>query len=75
MHLHFFKEARSSTTIGSDMEHNKCCGQVSTIMRVMSTKDGDLLSQIDNINEKVIPILERFVDQPPQILSTPHQKS
>ena len=30
-----FKEARLSTTIGSDIEHNKICGQVSTIMRVI----------------------------------------
>ena len=26
-----FKEARLSTTIGSDYEHNKFCGQVSTL--------------------------------------------
>ena len=26
-----FKKARLSTTIGSDIEHNKFCGQVSTI--------------------------------------------
>ena len=38
-------------TSGSDLEHNKYVGQVSTIMRVLSSKDGDLLSQFDNINE------------------------
>ena len=33
-----FKEARSSTTIGSDIEHNKFCGQASTIKKVISKK-------------------------------------
>ena len=46
-----FKEARLSVTPGSDLEHNKYVGQVSTIMRVLFSKDGDLLSQFDNINE------------------------
>ena len=46
-----FKEARLGITSGSDLEHNKYCGQVSTIMRVLFSKDGDLLSQFDNINE------------------------
>ena len=69
-----FKEARFSTTIGSDIEHNSFCGQVSTVMRVISSKDGDLLSQFDNINKNDIPVLEKFVDLPPQIGDTPHQK-
>ena len=69
-----FKEARLSTTSGSDIEHNKICGQVSTIMRVISNKDGDLLSQFDNINENDIPDLERLADLLPQEKSTPHQK-
>ena len=43
-------------------------------MRVISIKDGDLLSQFDNINENDIPILERLADLPPQITDTPHQK-
>ena len=68
------KEARLSTTIGSDIEHNKFCGQVSTIMKVISNKDDDLLSQFGNINENDIPLLERLADFPPQIRSTPHQK-
>ena len=62
-----FKEGRLSTTIGSDIEINKFCGQVSTIMRAISNKDGDLLSQFDNINENDIPVLERLADLPPQI--------
>ena len=69
-----FKEARLSTTLGSDIEHNKVCGQLSIIMKVISNKNGDLLSQFDNINENDIPILSRITDLPPQIRSTPHQK-
>ena len=49
------KEARLSTSLGSDIEINKFCGQVSTIMRAISNKDGDLVSQFDNINENDIP--------------------
>ena len=69
-----FKEARLGTTFGSDIEINKFCGQLSTIMRAISNKDGDLLSQFDIIKENDIPILERLADLPPQIRSTPHQK-
>ena len=69
-----FIEARLSTTLGSDIEHNKFCGQVSTIMKVISNKDGDLLSQFDNINENDIPVPEKLADLPPQIKSIPHQK-
>ena len=69
-----FKEARLSTTIGSHIEINKFCGQVSTIMRAISNKDGDFLSQFDNINENDIPVLERLADLPPQIRDSPHQK-
>ena len=69
-----FKEARLSTTIGSDFEHNKFCGQISTSLGVISNKDGDLLSQSDNINANAIPVLERFADLPTQTKSTPHQK-
>ena len=69
----FFQEARLSSTIGCDIEHSNFCGQVSSIMRVISNKDGDLSSQFDNINENDIPILERLADLPPQIKSTQHQ--
>ena len=47
-----FQEARLSTST-TDLEHNKYCGQISTIMRVISSRDADLLSQFDNINERV----------------------
>ena len=43
-------------------------------MRAISNKNGDLLSQFDNINENDIPIVERLADLPLQIRSTPHQK-
>ena len=43
-------------------------------MKVISNKDDDLLSQFGNIIENDIPILERLVNLPPQIRSTPHQK-
>ena len=69
-----FKEACLSTTIGSDIEHNKLCGQVSTIMKVISNKDDDLLSQFGNNIENDIPILERLADLAHQIRSTPHRK-
>ena len=46
-----FKETRLGVTSGSDLEHNKYVGQNSTIMRVLTSKDADLLSQFDNINE------------------------
>ena len=54
-----FKEARLSTTIGSDIEQKKLCGQVSTIMKVISKKDDDLLSKVDKINENDIFLLKR----------------
>ena len=37
-----FKEARLSTSIGSDIENYKFCGQISTIMKVISNRDDDL---------------------------------
>ena len=69
-----FKEARLTTSIGDDIEINKFCGRVSIIMRAISNKDGDLLSQLDNINEKDIPVLNRLADLPVQIRDTPLQK-
>ena len=69
-----FNEASLSTTIGSDIEHNKLCGQASTIMKVISNKDGDLLSQFDNNIEIIIPIFKNFADLLPQTRDSPHQK-
>ena len=47
-----FQEARLGTST-TDLEHNKYCGQISTIMRLVSSRDGDLLSQFDNINAEI----------------------
>ena len=69
-----FKEARLGTTIGSDIEIKKFFGQISSLMRAISNKDGDLLSQYDNNNENDIPILQKLSDLPPQIRDTPHHK-
>ena len=44
-------------------------------MKMISNKDGDLLSQFDNINENDIPVLQRLAHLPLQIKSTPHQKT
>ena len=68
-----FKEARLSTTIVGDIEQNKFCGQ-SNIMKVISIKDDDLLSQFGNNNENDIPLLERLADLPPHFRSTLLQK-
>ena len=46
-----FREAHLSTTEVSDIEHNNYCSQVSTIMRALTSKSGDLLSNFDKINE------------------------
>ena len=46
-----FKEAKLSKTGVSDTEHNKYVGQVSTIIGALTSKDGDLLSHFDKINE------------------------
>ena len=69
-----FKEARLSTNIGSDIEYNKFCGQVSTIMKLTSNKNDDILSQFGNNNENDFPILERLADFSPQIRDTLQQK-
>ena len=43
-------------------------------MKVISIKDGDLLSHFDNINENDIPFLDKLADLPPQIRDSLHQK-
>ena len=59
-----FKEARLAARRGPDLEHNKNVGQVSTIMRLITSKDEDLSScsrkknenEIDNTSFKQIVI-------------------
>ena len=43
-------------------------------MKMISNRDGDMLSQFDNINENVIQIVSKIDDLPLQIGYTPHQK-
>ena len=46
-----FKEARLSIFGSSVIEHNKHVGKVSTIMRHLTTKDGDFSTHFDKIDE------------------------
>ena len=39
---------------GYDIEHNKYCGQISTIIRALASKDGDFLSHFDKIDESEV---------------------
>ena len=46
-----FKEAILSTTGGSELEYTKYLGRVSTIMRLLTSKAGDLSSYYDKNGE------------------------
>ena len=46
-----FEEAGLSRTGGQDLEPNKKVGQVPTIMRASTSKDGDLISHFPENNE------------------------
>ena len=48
---HCFKEGTIQTSGGMEIENIEFMGQVSTIMRVLTSKDGDLLSHFDKIDE------------------------
>ena len=48
---HCFKEGVLQTTGGMEIENIKFVGQVSTILRALTSKDGDLLSHFDKIDE------------------------
>ena len=49
-----FKEGPLKTTGGMDIEHNNFVGPVSTIMRLLTSKDGDLSSYFDKNGESVL---------------------
>ena len=49
-----FKEASITTTGGMDIEVDKYVGPVSTIMRMLTSKDGDLSSYFDKNGESVL---------------------
>ena len=46
-----FKKPRFSTNGGSDLGHKKPVGQVSTSLRCLTSKDGDLFSYFGKIDE------------------------
>ena len=46
-----FREAIMATTGASDIEHNQYVGQILTILRPSTRKDGYLLSHFDKIDE------------------------
>ena len=48
---HCVKEGVITTTGGMEIENIKFLGQVSTFMRVLTSKDGDLVSHLDQIDE------------------------
>ena len=49
-----FKEATLTTTGGMEIEHKKYVGPVSTIMRLLTSKDGDLSFYFDKNGESVL---------------------
>ena len=51
-----FQEGRLYTSAGTEIEHNKNLGNVSTIMRSLTQKDGDISFYFDRINERVAGI-------------------
>ena len=48
-------------TGGSVIEHNKFCGPISTTMRSLTSKGGDLLSPFDKIDETASQINNNFL--------------
>ena len=65
-----FKEANLATTGGMDIETNKYVGPVSTIMRMITSKDGDLSSYFDKNGETVLhndnPLKQILINNHPQ---------
>ena len=51
-----FKECKLATTGIGDIKHNKYKGQVSTIVRALTSKDVDLLSHFDETDESEVEI-------------------
>ena len=65
-----FKEANLATTGGMDIETNKYVGPVSTIMRMITSKDSDLSSYFDKNGESVLdndnPLKKILINNHPQ---------
>ena len=53
-----------ATIRGSDIEHNKDCGQISTIMRALTSKNGDFLSHFDKNDESHAQIQNTSLKHP-----------
>ena len=49
---YIFQEGRLSTSAGTEIEYNKNLGNVSTLLRLLTHKDGDLSSYFDKIVER-----------------------
>ena len=49
---YFFQEGRLSSSAGTEIEHKKNLGNVSTILRLLTQKDGNLSSYFDEIDER-----------------------
>ena len=65
-----FEKTRLTNRGGSDLEHNKHVGQISVIMRLINSEDGDLLSCFDRIIENKIDNTSLK-----QILKNSHEKN
>ena len=65
-----FKEASITTTGGMDIEINKNVGPVSTIMRLLTSKDSDISSYFDESGESVLdndnPLKQILINNHPQ---------
>ena len=65
-----FKEASITTTGGMDIEVNKYVGPVSTIMRLLTSKDSDISSYFDKNGESVLdndnPLKRILINNHPQ---------
>ena len=57
------KDARLSTTRGSDLEHIKYVGQLSIFLRLLTSKDGYLISFFDKIKETEAGICDPSLNQ------------
>ena len=62
------KEGNLSTTGGSHLEHNKYVGQISTVMRFLTSQDSDLFAYFDKSREN--PLKDNNVLKP--ILNNNH---
>ena len=60
---YIFQEIRFSISSGSEIKHNIHLGPVSTIMMLLTQKDGDLSSYLDKIDEREVGITDSSLKQ------------